>query len=191
MTSPGTTTRPYAADDEHTSPPGRTALLRRGAAALAVLASAAVLAVGAVSYATSDDDAAVSFAQGRDQALVAGTDAVATLNTLDHTELREGLDRWGAVTTGSLHEDLARLGPTDRKALAAAGATSTGTVLRAGLTSLDLRAGKARGIFLVEVQVTESGGTTSTKRNRLQGDLLREDGTWRLSGLTPITVGAS
>lgn len=160
-------------------------------AGVALLASAAVLASGLTALLRSGDDDAEAFSRGRDQALVAGTDAVVTLNSLDSASLTQGLARWKAVTTGSLHQDLVKLSSTDRKALSAVGSKSTGTVLRSGLTRLDLRAGTAQAIFLVEVKVRDGGGQTSTKRNRLQGDLQREDGTWRLSGLTPITVGAS
>lgn len=185
---PTTETAGTAAVDADAPAPRRRSRLIAG---LALLASAAVLASGLAALLRSGDDDAAAFARGRDQALVAGTDAVVTLNSLDSASLTQGLARWKAVTTGSLHQDLVKLGSTDRKALSAVGSKSTGTVLRSGLTRLDLRAGTAQAIFLVEVKVRDGDGQTSTKRNRLQGDLQREDGTWRLSSLTPITVGAS
>ncbi|MZG16149.1 hypothetical protein GTY44_22115, partial [Streptomyces sp. SID5914] len=57
-------------------------------------------------YRAAHDEQA-EYAAQRDAALSAGEQAVQNLNTLDHRELKRGLDLWESSTTGELHEQLA------------------------------------------------------------------------------------
>ena len=150
-----------------------------------------VLVTGLLAWSRAEPDASISYAEARDRVLVEATEAVEVLNTLDHDDLDAGLARWGEVSAGTLHDQLTSLRPEDRKALGATGSASTAQVLDAGLTELDLRAGTATGIFVVEITVQDGTGPAEPKRNRYVGDLVRgDDDQWRFTSLLPVEVSA-
>ena len=59
-------------------------------------------------YAAAHDDEA-DFSRLREHVLREGTQAVQNLNTLDHRDLKRGLDLWEGATTGELHRQITRM----------------------------------------------------------------------------------
>lgn len=156
-----------------------------------VLLSLVVLTTGSIAWSRAEVDASIEYAASRDRVLVEATQAVEVLNTLDHDDLDAGLAAWVEVSTGTLRDQLSSLRPEDREALGATGSVSTATVLDAGLTELDLRAGSATGIFVVEITVDAGTGPAEAKRSRYVGDLVRgDDDRWRFASLLPVEVTA-
>ncbi|RZQ65819.1 hypothetical protein [Amycolatopsis suaedae] len=125
-------------------------------------------------------------ARARDDAMDAGRQAVALLNTLDHRAVDDGLRRWLEVSAGALHEELSRAQRDGRERLAGARTVTVGTVVDAAVTELDAAAGTARMIASVDIQVTPDGGQPTTKRARQQADLVRVGDTWKLGALGQV-----
>ena len=168
----------------------------------AILGIAALLVVGgvlAVVVVTSRDSetadpaptttagaADTRLAAERDAALADGEEAVEVFNTLDHRQVEADLDRWESVATGDL---LAQMRDKREQYVAQvtnARSTSTGNVLDAGLTELDERAGTARLIAAVSVEVTIEGRQPTTKRTRVTADLERTDDGWKVSQISTL-----
>lgn len=70
------------------------------------------------------------------------------------------------------------------------GASARATVTEAALTALDTRAGTAKLIATVRVDVTpRGGGAPSTDRKRLEAVLTRTaENTWRVAALSAVPV---
>nr|WP_103884158.1 hypothetical protein [Actinacidiphila yanglinensis] len=166
---------------------------RRGALAWAAVLTAALLLCGlsAWSYADTRGDGALSYGKARDAALDAGTRGVARLNTVDSAHVDRDLTAWLGVTTGPLHAQLTRTHTSDTATMKAAGTSTRGTVTDAAVTELDTRAGTAKVIATVQVRLAPRSGTATTDRKRFEADLSRTAGTWRLTALTAVPIGAS
>ncbi|MGW5176907.1 hypothetical protein ACWERY_21475 [Streptomyces sp. NPDC004082] len=159
----------------------------RGARALAGAGLAVALAfcaTGAWTYAQARSDDTLAYGRARDTALDDGRHALAVLNTLDASTQKRaevGVRAWRTVATGPLRDELgttrARQGPSAR-----------GTVTEAAVTALDTRAGTAKLIATVRVDVTPVGSRTATpQRKRLEAVLARDgDGRWRVRALGAI-----
>ncbi|MDI5978340.1 hypothetical protein [Amycolatopsis magusensis] len=153
---------------------------------------AAVVFAGASGWlwvsAAVDDD--LSYAQSRDDALAAGRQQIAELNSLDHHRVDEGIGRWLEVSTGKLHDELARTDEATRKSLREGGTVATGKVLDAAVNSLDDHTGTARLLASVEITVAKEGAATSTKRNRFSAQLTRTEAGWKVSAMDQVPIGA-
>lgn len=139
---------------------------------------------GAWTYAQARGDDTLAYGRARDAALHDGRRALAVLNTLDaSTQQRAeaGVRAWRTAATGPLRDELgstrARKGPSAR-----------GTVTEAAVTALDTRAGTAKLIATVRVDVTAVGSRTATpERKRLEAVLARDgDGQWRVRALSAV-----
>ncbi|WP_436739386.1 hypothetical protein [Streptomyces sp. BBFR102] len=162
--------------------------MRRGrvltGAALAV--AALFCGAGAWTYADARSDDGLAHSRERDTALDAGRHALATLSTLDastreHAE--KSIRAWRDTATGPLRTELARTEPE-------AGPSARGTVTEAAVTALDTRAGTAKLIATVRVEVTPEGAEAMTAdRKRLEAVLSRtDDGTWKVRALSAVPV---
>ncbi|GAA2125146.1 hypothetical protein [Streptomyces synnematoformans] len=162
------------------------------AMALVAAALAAVLAAwaGTSWYAAAHDDAA-DFAASRDDALAAARQAVTNLNTLDHREIDEGLDRWEASATGELLAQLRKGREGFEKEVREAGTVTTAEVLSAALTELDDRAGRADVLVAVRITVTAPGEKPQAKESRMLGEVTRTGDGWKLSALGQAPAGDS
>lgn len=162
------------------------------AMALVAAALAAVLAAwaGTSWYAAAHDDAA-DFAASRDDALAAARQAVTNLNTLDHREIDEGLDRWEASATGELLAQLQKGREGFEKQVREAGTVTTAEVLSAALTELDDRAGRADVLVAVRITVTAPGEKPQAKESRMLGEVTRTGDGWKLSALGQAPAGDS
>jgi Mce-associated membrane protein len=125
-------------------------------------------------------------AEERDAALADGGAAVEVFNTLDFRQVEADLDRWESVATGELLTDLRDNRERYVTEVAEARSAATGTVLDAGLTELDERAGTARLIAAVSVEVTVEGQQPTTKQTRATADLERTDDGWKISRLSTL-----
>jgi len=160
----------------------------------AVLVAALVCALGGWSYARARGDDTLALAQSRDAALAAGRHHLARLNSLDGKDARsvdEGLRQWLDVSTGPLHDQLARTRKKDAGELRRSGSTAHGTVTDAALTALDERTGTAVLIATVDVRITPRTGRAGTERKRFEATLARTADGWKIKALTAIPVGAA
>ena len=138
-------------------------------------------------WSAAHDDSRL-FALDRQAVTQAAQHDIATLNTLDYRKLDDGLNAWLAVSTGTLHDQLAQTGTDSRKQLEQAKTVTTAQVMDTAVTALDQRAGTAKLIAAVQVDVTPDGGEKTSKRTRFQADLTRTDAGWRVSALAPVEV---
>ncbi|WP_031074259.1 hypothetical protein [Streptomyces sp. NRRL S-118] len=149
----------------------------------AAVAVAALLCGGAAwSYARAAGEATRAYAESRDTALAAGREHVARLSSLDGRRAEEGLRTWLEVSAGELREELERTKPP-------ADVSARATVTDAALTALDDRAGTARLIATVRVEITaaaRTAGPPATDRKRLEADLVRTGDGWKVTALTAL-----
>jgi Mce-associated membrane protein len=136
----------------------------------------------------SHDDAA-SLARTRDDVLRAGTQEIATLNSMDPAHLDQGLRRWLDASTGTLHQQLQGSETQSRQQIELAKSAAAGRVTDAAVTQLDRQAGTAEMIAAVDIQVTPRTGSATTERNRYRAALTLTAAGWKLSSLTAIPVG--
>ncbi|MEU3249853.1 hypothetical protein [Streptomyces sp. NPDC006997] len=160
----------------------RTRLLTTAALVLAVGFSG----TGAWTYAQARNDDSLTYGRARDEALADGRDRLAVLNTLDASTketARAGIRAWRAAATGPLRDELAGTEPT-------AGASARGTVTEAAITALDARAGTAKLIATVRVEVTRPGAKSpTTDRKRLEAVLTRTaEDDWKVKALSAIPL---
>ncbi|MEU3608906.1 hypothetical protein AB0E83_26175 [Streptomyces sp. NPDC035033] len=157
------------------------------AAALAV--ALGFCGTGAWSYAQARTDQELAFGRERDTALAEGRRHLTVLNTLDASSRERaeaGIRAWRDASTGPLRTELARTEPKT-------GASARATVTEAALTALDPRAGTAKLIATVRVDVTPRGaGATTSDRKRLEAVLTRTgENTWRVSALSAVPVAGA
>ncbi|GLZ42350.1 hypothetical protein [Actinokineospora sp. NBRC 105648] len=124
----------------------------------------------------------------RDEVLATARQAVATFNTLDYRQADQGLDRWLASSTGTLHDELTRTRDSSRQRIEAAKTVTEGRVVDAAVTELDTARGTAEVLAAVETVVVPDGGQATTKRGRFQAELTRTETGWRLSALAQVPV---
>lgn len=169
-----------------TTRPSRASLL-----AAAVLLAVTFVAAGGfgIAWAVDATSGSGALANQRDEALSAGRVEIANFNTLDHHRVDEGLDRWAQSSTGRLHDEVEKGRQANAKRITDAKASTTATVLDAALTQFDPKAGKARMIAVVKVNVAPEGQRPAEKRNRYQADMTRTPDGWKLASLGPVAVG--
>ncbi|WP_030553927.1 hypothetical protein [Streptomyces exfoliatus] len=141
---------------------------------------------GAWTYAQARTDEELAFGRARDTALAEGRHRLTVLNTLDAStreRAEAGIQAWRDASTGPLRTELGGTEP-------AVGASARATVTEAALTALDTRAGTAKLIATVRVDVTPRGaGGPTTDRKRLEAVLTRTgEDTWRVAALSAVPV---
>jgi Mce-associated membrane protein len=158
---------------------------------LVLLAGVVAVVVAFLSYRDADHDPDRARAALRDRAVIEGTAAVETMNSMDYRDVAGGLKAWESVTTGVLHDQLLSIGDDERKLLAENGKIATGHVVQAALT--DLTDHTATMIAAVETTVVDdgSGEEPTVKRNRYTADLVLVDGHWKLENLEQVAVNLS
>ncbi|WP_426368358.1 hypothetical protein [Streptomyces sp. E-08] len=144
---------------------------------------------GAWTYAQARTDEELGFSRERDTALAEGRSRITVLNTLDastRARAEAGIRAWREASTGPLRTELGRTEP-------AVGASARATVTEAALTALDARAGTAKLIATVRVDVTPRGASAATTdRKRLEAVLTRTgDNTWRVAALSAVPVAGA
>jgi Mce-associated membrane protein len=155
---------------------------------IVVLLAAVFAAWGGWSWWSAGHDDARLFALDRQAVTQAAQHDIATLNTLDYRKIDDGLKSWLAVSTGTLHDQLAQTGTDNRKQLEQAKTVTTAQVVDTAVTALDQRAGTARLIAAVQLDVTPDAGQKTSKRARFQADLTRTGQGWQVSAIAPVQV---
>jgi Mce-associated membrane protein len=153
-----------------------------------VLIAAAVLAVLAAAFsgwswwrAASDD----SLARGRerDAVLTAAGPELVTLNTIDYRNAGADVDRWIAATTGQYGKDLSGDRQVQIERASTAKTVSTASLVQAAVTEIDVAAGKARLLAVLDVRVSTAGGAITPRMNRLTVDVARSGSDWKVAGV--------
>lgn len=167
----------------------RRRLWRIGWAAL--LVAAVFAGWSGFSWWQADHDDAVSLGRTRDDVLRAGTQEIATLNTMDPRHLDHGLRLWLDASTGALRDQLRDSEPRSRQQIELAKSMAAGRVTDAAVTKLDQRTGTAEMIATVDIQVTPQTGSATTERNRYRAGLTRTAEGWKLSSLTALPASGN
>ena len=168
-------------------PPAPEAPERSSRAWQVAVAVAAVLAVAAgVLWLTTLLSPDRRLAEVRDDVLVSARQSAISLNTLDWHDVDGGLDRWQSVSTGAVLDEFTQNRRQYAQFVAQARRTTTATVSAAAVSELDERAGVARVLVGVDVQVTPDGGQPIPTRQRLQLEMTRTDSGWKVSKLAPV-----
>ncbi|MET9825491.1 hypothetical protein ABZ038_28455 [Streptomyces sp. NPDC006349] len=141
---------------------------------------------GAWTYAQARADDSLAYGRERDEALADGRDGIAVLTTLDAStrqRAERSIQDWRTASTGPLRGEL---GGTEAKA----GDSARGTVTEAAVTALDTRAGTAKLIATVRVEVTPAGTKKpTTDRKRLEAVLARTgEDQWKVRALSAVPV---
>lgn len=187
--------RPYRVPDEPPAAgpaaqaaPART---RRTAPLVSSVVLAACLAffvAGLVVHLTATGSSAGRTAQLRDRVLLDARQDIVVLNTLDYRSVGDGLKRWSAASTGTLHDSLASVGAVTRQHIVSAHKITTAKVLDAAVVALNPDAGSATVIAAAQLRVASPGGSATIKRERLRAEMARVGGTWKVSSLEQVGV---
>jgi Mce-associated membrane protein len=145
---------------------------------------------GGWTWLQADNDDALAYATARDEVLAVGRTQVATLTTLDYHDVDGGIDKWLAVSTGGLRDELAATDGKTRRQLKDNATVATGRVLDAAVSELDVRVGSAKLLVSVEISTARAGGPPAAQRNRFVAGMSRVDGGWKLSALDQVPLGA-
>lgn len=175
-TAPGTASRRLG--------PGRWTWIVLGVSIVAVVAAY-------LAWRDADTDPDLARAQLRDQAIIEGTSAVETMNSMDYRDVPTGLKAWLSVTTGVLHDQLTQIGEDERKLLADPGMIAKGHVVEAALTQLTDRTATLIAAVETTVQEKDPAKEPTVKRNRYSADLVLVGGTWKIENLAPVPVSMS
>lgn len=126
----------------------------------------------------------------RDVVLKGAREQIAVLNTMNPARVDDGLRAWLDASTGPLHDQLKRDEPANRAKIGKSRTTAEATVTGAAVTSLDVRAGKAKVIASVQVELALQGGAPTLQRKRFEAGTSRTPSGWKLESLTAIPAGA-
>jgi len=144
---------------------------------------------GGWTWLQAGNDDAIAYATTRDEVLAVGREHVATLTTLDYHDVDGGIEKWLAVSTGGLRDELAATDATTRQSLKDGATVATGRVLDAAVSELDPRTGAAKLLVSVEISTAKGAAPPAAKRNRFVAALSQTDGAWKLSALDQVPLG--
>jgi hypothetical protein len=124
-------------------------------------------------------------AKARDDALKAAEESLVTLNTVDSKAAQAGIDRWEAVTTSPLLEEL-KTKHAENLALYSGGKlSSSAKVLSSAVSRITGDGSSADVLVYLEVSTTDTKGS-ATKQVREKAVMLQTAGGWKLSVRTTI-----
>ncbi|MFF5987493.1 hypothetical protein [Prauserella flavalba] len=150
---------------------------------LAVLTALAVAAAAwfGWSWVSAANDDALEVSRERDAVLAAVSDGLVTLHTIDHRTAERDVGRWLDVTTGKLGDDLERDRQLQLDRAAGTRTVASATLLQAAVTELDLQAGSARLVAVLEVRLGTQGQPAAPQRSRLTVRAERTEQGWKVS----------
>ncbi|WP_395109276.1 hypothetical protein [Actinomadura sp. SCN-SB] len=154
-----------------------------------VLAAAVFLGWSCWTYWDLRQGETQDMARDRDRVVIAAKQQIAALNTMDAKRIDQGLQSWLDASTGPLHDELRRTRDESRRSVQRSGTSATGTVSDAALTALDRRAGTARVIATVRIEITRPGAAATVQRRRYDAALTRTAEGWKLKSLTSLPAG--
>ena len=160
------------------------------AVALTVVAAACAGYFGRSWYAAAHDDS-LAYSRDRDAVLRAAEQGVQNMNTLDYRKVDQGLASWEDSSTGDLRQELVQGRAQFAAQVRQAQTVTTAKILDGAVTELDDRVGKAGVIVAVQITVTPSSGTPTTKQSRMRAQLTRTPSGWKLSALGQAPLGST
>ncbi|MPY78409.1 MAG: hypothetical protein GEV04_07910 [Actinophytocola sp.] len=153
-----------------------------GLVALTVVAVVAAAWFG-VAWVSAARDDGLARAQQRDAVLRAAEHGLVTLHTIDHRDAKRDVAAWLDVTAGGLHRDLAGDEAGQREQARRTQTVSRAELVRAAVTDLNGHAGTARVIAVLSTTLETRGGKAYTGRKRVNAELVRRDGRWKISAV--------
>jgi Mce-associated membrane protein len=157
----------------------------RAVAALVALAALAALFFGGRWVADLNDEGLALAAQ-REAVLVDAKQAAINLNTLDYQNVAPGLDLWEQTSTGTLLDEFRANRAEYEQVVTQAKRVTVATVPDAAVAELDVRAGTARVLVAVDVEVRPEGQAPVVTRQRLELEMTRTDQGWKASRVAPV-----
>ncbi len=159
---------------------------------LALILAAVVAVIGSWWWWQAAHDDQLAAAQDRDSALIAATEGIETLNTLDHRDVGTDLEAWEDVTTGQMQDGIAAIDEAQRQQLAGEQKIATAEVVDAAVLSID--GDEATVVAAVEITVVDDavpGREPTLKRNRFSAQMKLVEGEWKISDLKQVAVSLS
>lgn len=155
------------------------------------LVAAAVAFVAAVLFgvlwwsAASGDQAEISSA--RDEASAAAQGAIAAFTQFDYRQPEEYANSQIAVSTDEWAKQIEPNKKRLSEVIAKSKQVATSKILDIAVDELNAHEGKASVIASLEATVTR-GEENATKRIRIQVDMTRVDGVWKVAGIDQVSV---
>ncbi|WP_439378262.1 hypothetical protein [Amycolatopsis lexingtonensis] len=131
--------------------------------------------------AASDDSSARG--RERDAVLAAAGPQLVTLNTIDYHSAAADVDRWISAATGQYGKDLSGDRQLQIDRATTARTVSTASLVQAAVTEIDVAAGSARLLAVLDVRVSTGGSPATPKLNRLTVDVSRSASGWKIAGV--------
>lgn len=159
---------------------------------VALIVAALVAIVGSWWWWEAAHDDQLAAAQDRDAALIAATDGVETINTLDYRDPDTDLAAWEDVTTGQFQDGIAGIDQGQRQLLIDEQKIATAEVVDAAVLSID--GDEATVVAAVEISVVDDAAPDSEptlKRNRFSAQMTLVDGEWKIENLQQVAVSLS
>jgi Mce-associated membrane protein len=166
---------------------------RRGLQLTPVTALAAVVALAAVAalffgarWVLALGDESLELAEQREAVLIDARQAAINLNSLDYRNVGAGLDLWEQSSTGMLLDEFRANRAEYEQVVAQARRATVATVQDAAVAELDARAGTARVLVAIDVEVRPEGQEPVITRQRLQLEMARTDQGWKANRVAPV-----
>ena len=157
----------------------------RALTALVALAAIAALFFGGA-WVLALNDQGLEMAAEREAVLVDAKQAAINFNSLDYQNVKPGLDLWEQSSTGTLLDEFRANRAEYEQVVTQAKRVTVATVPDAAVAELDVRAGSARVLVAVDVEVRPEGQAASTTRQRLELEMTRTDQGWKASRVAPV-----
>ncbi len=157
----------------------------RALAVLVALAAIAALFFGG-RWVLALNDEGLALAAQREAVLVDARQAAINLNTLDYRNVAPGLDLWEQTSTGTLLDEFRANRAEYEQVVTQARRVTVATVPDAAVAELDVRAGTARVLVAVDVEVRPEGQNPVVTRQRLELEMTRTDQGWKASRVAPV-----
>ncbi|OLT11531.1 hypothetical protein BJF78_04690 [Pseudonocardia sp. CNS-139] len=158
--------------------------------ALVALAAVAALFFGA-RWVLALNDEGIELAADRETVLMDARQAAINLNSLDYRNVAAGLDLWEQTSTGALLEEFRANRGEYEQVVTEARRVTVATVQDAAVAELDVRAGIARVLVGLDVEVRPEGQDPVVTRQRLQLEMTRTAEGWRASRVAPVRTPSS
>lgn len=159
---------------------------------LALILASVIAVVGSWWWWEAAHDDQLAAAQDRDAALIAGTEGVETINTLDYRDPDADLAAWEDVTTGQFQDGIASITDSQRQLLVDEKKIATAEVVDAAVLSMD--GDEATVVTAVEITVVDDAAPDSEptlKRNRFSAQMKLVEGEWKINNLQQVAVSLS
>ncbi|MGH3587236.1 MAG: hypothetical protein ACRDQ0_13015 [Pseudonocardia sp.] len=131
-------------------------------------------------------DDGLELAAQREAVLVDARQAAINLNSLDHRNVAAGLDLWVQTSTGPLQDEFRANRAKYEKVVTESKRVTEAKVKDAAVSQLDVRAGTARVLVAMDVEVRPEGANPVLTRQRLELEMTRTEQGWKASRVAPV-----